>query len=322
MRFPQPVTIDQIVEFIGRPVIRKGDYRGPVIGISELHSVEVGEVTFVDCDKYYDRVLNSLASVIIINKVVECVSDKVLLISDDPLMDFLTIVKHFKSYQPQHSNIHSSAIIGEGTVIEPLVFIGKNVKIGKNCIIHSNVSIYEDTEIGDRVEIHSNSTIGGDACYFQKREDRWIKLTSCGSTYIGNDVEVGCNCCIDRGVTGVTYIGEGTKFDNLVQVGHDTHVGKRVLLGAQCGIAGCTYIDDDCKIWAKSGVNKGLYIAKNTELYALSAIDKNVDQEGQVLFGVPADDVQKKWKELVYLRKLATLFDEVEALKKEIKSRN
>lgn len=322
MKFPQPISIDQIIQFIGHPMKTFGEYDGLVNGINELHSVEKGEITFVDCEKYYHRVLQSPASVIIINKEVECPEDKILLVSEDPLQDYLSVVSHFKKYTAQQVMIHPSAEIGEGTVIEPMVFIGRNVKIGNHCIIHSNVSIYEDTTIGDNVIIHSNSTIGGDACYFQKRPDRWIKIESCGSTVIGNDVEVGCNCCIDKGVSGVTYIGDGTKFDNLVQVGHDTHIGKRVLLGAQSGIAGCTFIDDDCKIWAKACVNKDLYVAKNTELYAFSAIDKSIEEEGQTLFGVPAMDARKKWREMAYVRKISALFDEVSALKKEIESRS
>lgn len=323
MKFPQPITVEELVRIIGEPVTRMGDFAGPVVGLNELHSVECGEVTFVDCEKYYNRVLQSPASVIIINKAeMECPDNKTLLVSDDPLRDYLSVVRHFKKYEPQLVNIHPTAVIGEGTILEPFVFVGKNVKIGKNCIIHSNVSIYEDTTIGDNVIIHSNSTVGGDACYYQKRVDRWIKLESCGSTVIGNDVEIGCNCCIDKGVSGVTYIGDGTKFDNLVQIGHDTHIGKRVLLGAQSGIAGCTYIDDDCKIWAKACVNKDLYVAKNTVLYAFSAIDKSVEEEGQTLFGIPAEDAKKKWRELAYLRKLSTLVDDINELKKEIKSRN
>ena len=257
MTFQQSLTIDELIQLIGHPVTVKGDSTLKVTGINELHSIQKGNLTFVDHEKYYLRILQSEASAILINSAeVECPEGKVLLISDDPLRDYIAVVKHFTHFTPQTTPIHPSAVIGEGTIIQPLVFIGENVRIGKNCIIHSNVSIYADTVIGDNVVIHSNSTIGADACYFQKRPEGWLKLASCGDTYIGNDVEIGCNCCIDRGVSGTTYIGDGCIFDNLVQVGHDTHIGKRTLLGAQCGVAGCTYIDDDCKIWYKYSIKK------------------------------------------------------------------
>ena len=97
-------------------------------------------------------------------------------------------------------------------------------------------------------------------------------------------------------------------------------IGKRVLLGAQSGIAGCTYIDDDCKIWAKASVNKDLYVAKGTVLYALSALDKSIHEEGTTLFGVPAIDAQTKWKELIYVKKLPVLFQELNELKKKLET--
>lgn len=304
----QSLSLNELIRLIGHPVTIKGVQNPAVTGINELHSVRKGDLSFVDKDKYYARAAASDAAVVLINDdSVECPEGKTFLITDDPLRDYLAVVGHFTGFTPQETPIHPSAQIGEGTIIQPLVFIGENVKIGKNCVIHSNVSIYAGTVIGDNVVIHSNSTIGGDACYFQKRDDGWLKLTSCGDTYIGNNVEIGCNCCIDRGVSGTTYIGDGCIFDNLVQVGHDTHIGRRVLLGAQCGVAGCTYIDDDCKIWAKAAVNKDLYLAKGTVLLACSAVDKSVNSEGKTLFGMPAGDAVAKWREMAMVRKLPEL---------------
>jgi len=316
MKFLNKLTVNQIVELINAEVTVKGDRSVLISGINELHSVESGDLSFVDHPKYYDKVLNSKAIAVIINKDVEPPEGKTLFICNDPLQCYLNIVNHFVQFHPQNCAIHPSAKIGEGTIIQPNVFIGENVTIGKNCLIHANVSIYENTEIGDNVVIHSNTTIGGDACYFQKRETGWLKLTSCGSTKIEDDVEIGCNCCIDKGVSGVTFIGEGTKLDNLVQVGHDAHIGAHCFLGAQCGISGCTFIDDFCALWAKTGVNKGLYISKNTTLLAASAIDKSVLKEGEVLYGIPAEDARKKWKELAYIKKLPELFAEIEKNKK------
>ena len=317
------LSLDELLQLIGHPVTVKGDASVTVTGLNELHSVQKGDLSFADNSRYYGRALKSEATVILINsEETECPEGKTLLVTDDPLRDYLAVVEHFVHFTPQNTAIHPSAVIGEGTVIQPLVFIGENVRIGKNCVIHSNVSIYAGTVIGDNVVIHSNSTIGADACYFQKRPDGWLKLTSCGDTYIGNNVEIGCNCCIDRGVSGTTYIGDGTVFDNLVQVGHDTHIGKRVLLGSQCGIAGCTYIDDDCKIWAKAAVNKDLYIAKGTVLLACSAIDKDVKEENRTLFGMPATDATAKWREMVLIRKLPELFKAVEELKSALPNTN
>jgi len=316
MKFPGKLTVNQVIEIMKCDVSPKGNLHNMISGINEIHSVEEGDISFVDHQKYYDKVLNSKASAIIIDKDVEPPAGKTIFITQDPLQCYLNIVQHFVQFHPQNTTVHPSAKIGKDTVIQPNVFIGENVIIGDNCIIHANVSIYSNTEIGNNVIIHSNSTIGGDACYFQKRDTGWVKLTSCGSTKIEDDVEIGCNCCIDRGVSGVTFIGKGTKFDNQVQIGHDAHIGAHCFLGAQSGVSGCTFVDDFCSIWARAGVNKDIYMAKNTTLLAVSVLDKSVYEEGSVLFGAPAENARKKWKEMSYIRNLPELFEEIEKLKK------
>ena len=318
MKFTTPLTLDELLQIIGSKVIVKGERQIEITGVNEIHSVQPGELSFVDHPKYYEKVLNSAAKVVLINRDVELPEGKTLLISEDPLEDFLKVSRHFVKFKPQKEAINPNAKIGENTIIQPNVFIGDNVIIGKNCIIHSNVSIYSDTIIGDNVVIHSGSVIGGDACYYQKRPFGWKKLDSCGRTIIENDVEIGCNVTIDKGVSGDTFIGEGTKFDNIVQVGHDTHIGKRCLISSHCAIAGCTYIDDEFILWGKSCVNKDLYIAPKTTVLAFSALDKSITEPGTTLFGVPAGDVRVKWKEMAYTKRLPELFETIEILKKEI----
>ena len=318
MKLPSPITISELLDIIRADVTVKGDSSNVIYGINEIHSVNVGDLSFVDNEKYYDRVLRSNATVILIDKDAECPEGKTLLVTADPLKAYLTAVRHYISFHPQTEMIHPTAQIGEGTIIQPGTFVGENVVIGKNCLIHSNVSIYADSVIGDNVIIQSGCVIGADACYFPRRPDGWLKLDSCGRTVIGNDVELGCLVCIDRGVSGATTIGDGCKFDNFVQIGHDTIVGKRCLFGAQSAIAGCTVLGDECVIWAKSVVNKDLHIADRTIIYALSAVDKSVTEEGQTLFGMPAIEANKKWREMVYHRQLPNLFEEVKQLKQEI----
>lgn len=318
MIFKTPLKIDDILNIVQADIIVKGNKDVCIPGINEIHSVVQGDISFVDHPKYYERMLKSDVSVILIDKEIDFPEGKTLLITPDPLQAYLQIVNHFVTFHPQTIPIHPSAQIGEGTIIQPCAFVGENVVIGKNCLIHSNVSIYADTIIGDNVVIHSGSVIGADACYFQKRDDGWHKLVSCGRTIIGNDVEIGCCVAIDRGVSGDTFIGDGTKFDNLVQVGHDTYIGKRCLFGAQSAIAGCSHIEDECTIWAKAVVNKDLFVAKNTTLLALSGIDKDVLEENTVLFGAPAYDARKKWREMACSKMLPDLFEEFKKLKREV----
>ena len=320
MKFAKPLTLDELLQIIDSKIIIKGEQQIDITGINEIHSVQPGDLSFVDHPKYYEKVLNSAAKVILINRDENVPEGKTLLISEDPLEDFLKVARHFVKFKPQKEAINLNAVIGKNTVIQPNVFIGDNVIIGNNCIIHSNVSIYSDTIIGDNVIIHSGCVIGGDACYFQKRPSGWKKLDSCGRTIIENNVEIGCNVTIDKGVSGDTFIGEGTKFDNIVQVGHDTHIGKRCLISSHCAIAGCTYIDDEFILWGKSCVNKELYIAPRTTILALSALDKDVKEPGTTLFGQPAGDVRTKWKEMAYARRLPELFETIEKLKKELET--
>lgn len=318
MKFPSPITISELLQLLQTEVTVKGVTDNIIHGINELHSVEIGDLSFVDTPKYYERMLKSAATVILINQDTECPEGKTLLITADPLAAYLKVVKHYTHFHPQTMDIHPSAVIGEGTIIQPCTFIGENVVIGKNCIIHSNVSIYADTVIGDNVVIQSGCVIGADACYFQRRADGWLKLDSCGRTVIGNDVEIGCCTCIDRGVSGDTYIGNGCKFDNLVQIGHDTRIGERCLFGAQSAIAGCTILKDECVIWAKSVINKDLTIAARTTVLAISAVDKSITEPGTTVFGAPAYDARKKWREMAYSRQLPEMAEQLKQLQKEI----
>jgi len=318
MIFEKPLRAKEIAQIIGNDVKIAGDENASVTGINEIHMVVSGDVTFVDHPKYYTKALESNASFVIIDVMPENAYGKTLFLSSDPFRDYVKLVKHFRIFIPQDSFIHPDAKIGEGTILQPGVFVGRNVTIGKNCIIHSNVSIYDHTTIGDNVVIQANSVIGGEAFYFKRRDTHWDKLESCGSTVIGNDVEIGALCTIDKGVSGATVLGDGCKLDNHIQIGHDTVIGKNVLIGAHSAIAGVTIIEDDCTLWSKVAVNKDLVLGKGTVLLAMSAIDKSVEAGGKVLFGVPAIEVRRKWKEIAALRVLPEALEDLEKIKEKV----
>lgn len=199
MKFPKPHTLKQIANLIDCDYI--GDDNFPVLGMNEIHVVTPGDIVFVDHPKYYDKALESDATIVLINKEVDCPEGKALLISDDPFRDFNTIAEHFKPFRSSDSNISDSAKIGENTIIQPNCFIGNNVVIGANCTIHSNVSIYDDVVIGNNVTIHAGTVLGSNAFYYKKRPEGFDRLISSGRVVIEDNVDLGALCTIDRGVT-------------------------------------------------------------------------------------------------------------------------
>ncbi len=305
MKFLSSISLREIADIIGATFCFDESF--PVSGMNEIHMVSSGDLTFVDHPKYYDKALSSKASVIIINQKMECPEGKALLFHDDPFAAYTLLARKYRPFVASTSAISPSAIVGGGTVIQPGAFIGNHVEIGKNCIIHANVSINDYCIIGDNVVIHSNSVLGADAYYFQRKPEGYRKLESCGRVIIHDNVEIGALCSIDRGVSGDTVIGKGTKFDNHVQVGHDTQIGSNCLIGSHTAIAGVTRIEDDVTIWAKVAVNKDLVIGKGAIILATSAIDKSLPG-GITYFGSPAIEARKKWKELVMLRKLPDMY--------------
>jgi UDP-3-O-[3-hydroxymyristoyl] glucosamine N-acyltransferase len=301
MKFTQVQSLRGIASLLKCEFV--GDINFQILGMNEIHVVEFGDIVFVDHPKYYDKALNSAATIILINKKVDCPEGKALLISDDPFRDFNILTKHFKPFQFSNVSISTSAKIGEGTVIQPNTFIGNNVSIGKNCMIHSSVSIYDHTIIGDNVIIHAGTIVGADAFYYKKREDGFDQLLSGGRVVIKDNVGIGALCTIDKGVTGDTTIGEGTKIDNQVHVGHDTVIGKKCLIASQTGIAGCVIIEDEVTIWGQVGTTSGITIGAKAVILGQTGVTKSVEG-GKSYFGTPIEESREKLKQLANIKKI------------------
>jgi len=301
MRFPQPYTLEQIATIINAKYVGASDF--PVLGMNEIHVVQAGDIVFVDHPKYYEKALHSKATIVLINKEVECPEGKALLISDDPFRDFNKLTDFFKPFQKATTLIAPSARIGENTVVQPGTFVGNNVVIGNNCRIHSNVSIYDDCVIGDNVTIHAGTVLGADAFYYKKRPEGFDKLKSGGRVVIEDNVDLGALCTIDRGVTGDTTIKKGTKIDNQVHIGHDTVVGEKCLIASQTGIAGCVVIENEVTIWGQVGMTSGITIGEKAVILAQSGISKSLEG-GQTYFGYPAGEAREKYKEMSALKQL------------------
>ena len=301
MKFKTVQTLQKIATLIDAKFVGDQDFK--ISGINEIHVVETGDIVFVDHPKYYGKALESAATTILINKEVECPEGKSLLISDDPFRDFNKITKHYNPFISSKESISASAIIGEGSIIQPNVFIGNYVTIGKNCIIHPNVTIYDNAVIGDNVVLHANTVLGADAFYYKNRPEGFDQLISGGRVIVKDNVHIGASCTIDRGVTGDTTIGDGTKIDNQVHVGHDTKIGKKCLIASQTGIAGCVIIEDGVTLWGQVGTNSGITIGKGAVILGQTGVTKSVPG-GKTYFGTPISESREKLKELAYLKRL------------------
>ena len=311
MKFKEPIAVTEIAAFIGAEL--EGDDTLMATGINEIHKVEPGDISFVDFAKYYDACLRSAATIIIINKKVACPPGKVLLISDDPFSAYVKLVKRFRPFEPATNPISDSAVIGEGTVIQPNVFVGNHVTIGTNCIIHPNVTIYDNSIIGNNVIIHAGTVIGADAFYFKKRADREVmydKMESCGRVIIEDDVEIGAGCTIDKGVSGDTIIGRGTKFDNMIHIGHGTVIGRNCLFAGQVGVGGKAHIEDNVILWGQVGVSKDLTIGKGAIVLAQSGVPSSLEG-GKVYFGSPVEDAKVKMKEINWIKRIPEIWQKL-----------
>lgn len=311
MKFQIPQNLEDVARIINCDYV--GDAHFQVLGMNEIHVVTAGDIVFVDHPKYYDKALQSAATIILINKEVVCPIGKALLISDDPFRDFNKLTQHFRPFEPARAVIADSAKIGTHTVIQPNTFIGNNVIIGDDCVIHSNVCIYDNTVIGNNVTIHSGTVLGSDAFYYKNRPEKFDKLLSGGKVIIEDNVDIGALCTIDKGVSAATTIGEGTKLDNQVHVGHDTVIGKRCLIASQVGIAGCVVVEDFVTIWGQVGITSGVTIGEKAVISAQSGVSKSLDGH-KSYFGTPADDFRKKYKELASIRLIPDIIDKLDKL--------
>jgi UDP-3-O-[3-hydroxymyristoyl] glucosamine N-acyltransferase len=311
MQFPSPVTMQWLANLINAKVVGNGN--ALATGINEIHKVEDGDLVFVDHPKYYDKCINSVASCIIINAEVNFPPHKTLLITENPFEAYCKIVQYFKPFEPALKNISNAAIIGEGTFIYPTAFVGNHVSIGKNCIIHPQVTIMDYCTIGDNVIIQAGTVIGSDAFYYNSKKDRlnWYKkMPSCGQVIIEDNVEIGAGCTIDRGVTHNTIIGSGTKFDNLIHIGHDTQVGSNCLFAANVVVGGCVTIKNGVTIWGGAIVNKTLTIGENAVILGRTGVSSSIEGN-KTYWGTPAQDASIIKREMVWIKRIPQLWEKV-----------
>ncbi|MCK4739270.1 MAG: UDP-3-O-(3-hydroxymyristoyl)glucosamine N-acyltransferase [Deltaproteobacteria bacterium] len=309
---PASFTLKDLSSLVRGTVV--GDGEMIITGAAGIEEAKVGEVTFLSNRRYFKFLKETKASAVIISKGLETkpeVEGLNLCVTKDPYLAYALILD--KLYPAKHpapgiasnasvdkdssigSGVHIGAFvvieagvkIGDNTVIYPNTYIGKDSVIGSNSLIYPNVTIRERITIGSGVTIHPGTTIGGDGFGYANDGNTKIKVPQIGTVTIGDDVELGSNVTIDRGTTGATFIGRGTKIDNLVQIGHNARIGEDCVIVAQTGIAGSATIGDRVTIAGQSAVVGHIAIADDSVIGGKSAVTNDIKDRG-VYTGYPA----------------------------------
>lgn len=301
MKFPEPIPVKQIAERFNLEII--GDADLIATGINEIHKVEPGDITFSDVRKYFKKSIHSAATIILLNEPADCPEGKVLLVGENPFVVYNQLISEHRPIIAKSSLIHESAIIHPSAIIEPNVVVGPHVRIGKYTHIMANCTIEEYSIIGDHVTIQPGSVIGSDAFYYKRGKEGHTKWRSGGRVIIEDHVEVGALNTINKGVSGDTIIGEGSKFDCQVHIGHGAVIGKHCLIAAQVAIGGKSSLGDRSVLYGQVGVTHDVHIGPDATVLAKSVVTKNVEG-GKTYNGVPVVEATLRNRQIIALRKL------------------
>jgi UDP-3-O-[3-hydroxymyristoyl] glucosamine N-acyltransferase len=302
MQFPNPIPVKALAERYGATLL--GDDRLFATGINEIHKVVAGDIAFSDVKKYFDKTLQSAATVILLNEPTECPPGKVILLVENPFEVYNDLIKQYRPFEPLQTPRHEGAKVHPTAILEPGVVLANHVEIGAHTYIQANTVVHEHTFIGERVVIGANAIIGTDAFYFKKHSDGTMEpWRSGGRVIIHDDVHIGPGCTISKGVSGDTIVGKGSKLDAQVHLGHGVVVGENCLFAAQVGIGGKTIVEDNVVLYGQVGIAQALHIGKGAVVLAKSGVSKSLPG-GKAYFGIPAEEVREKYRELAALRQL------------------
>jgi UDP-3-O-[3-hydroxymyristoyl] glucosamine N-acyltransferase len=335
------MRVRELAEWLGAPF--EGDGEKEIAGAAPLETAGASQVSFVGNRRACRAAESSAAGCLIVPLDLAGLGGRTLIRAADPRIAFARAVSLLHPPPPVVAGVHPTAAvapdawigagaavgamavvgagsrIGAGSAIGAGCVIGRRVAIGESSRLYANVTVYDDVDIGARAILHSGCVIGADGFGFVMAGDRYRKFPQIGRVWIGDDVEIGANSCVDRAALGVTWIGDGVKLDNLVHVAHNCRIGRHVVVAAQTGFSGGVVVEDYAVIGGQVGVGDKARIESRAVLGSGSGVlTSKIVRAGQVMWGTPARPLKEYLETLANLSHLPEMRAELRALKKRL----
>jgi UDP-3-O-[3-hydroxymyristoyl] glucosamine N-acyltransferase len=313
-----------------------------VKAVNTIEGAGQGEITFLANPKYLSTMAETKASAVIVDEKVEVPAPLSAVRCDDPYAAVTVAIIYIHGHRrhPQwgisdKATIHPTAkigpganiaeyvsiaadvTIGENCTIYPGCYVGERAKLGHDCVLFPNVVVYDQCELGDRVTIHAGSVVGQDGLGYAPIEDGWLKIPQVGRAVLGDDVEIGANCAVDRATLGETRIASGTKFGNVVVIGHGTKVGEDCLFVGLVGVAGSATIERHVTLAGQVGVVGHVTVGHDVRVGAQSGVHGNIRPGSEVL-GSPARPIRSVQRAAAAVQKLPETIKRIKELEKEV----
>ncbi len=339
------LTLSELSEFLaaqGFPCEIEGDPSTTVGSVATLEDAGEGQISFLSNPKYEKDLATTRASAVLVRPDVTCPAALNLLRTADPYAAVTATIVRLHGYREhpawgrsERAFIHRTASLGKNAnvapgahldadvrigndaTIYPGVYVARGVRIGSGVTLHPNVVIYEGCVLGDRVTIHANSVIGEDGLGYAPVREKWVKIPQIGNVVIGDDVEIGAGCTIDRATLGHTAIGSGTKFSNLIAIGHGTKIGEDCLFVAQVGLAGSVMVGRHVTMAGQAGVVGHITIGDNATVGAKAGVTNSVDP-GVTVLGQPAVPINDCKRQMAVVQQLPELRNTIRRLQREL----
>ncbi|WP_394789352.1 UDP-3-O-(3-hydroxymyristoyl)glucosamine N-acyltransferase [Rhodoferax sp.] len=320
------LRLGAIVEALGGTL--HGDAALAVTGVAPLETATASQLAFLSNPKYQQQLANSKAACVIVGPAMRDVAQArgACIVADAPYLYFAKVTQLWKRQRAAASGpaIHPSAVVDPSAEVHPSARIGplcvveRGARIGADTVLKSRVTLGEDCSIGERCLLHAGVVIGADGFGFAPNAGVWEKIEQLGAVRIGNDVEIGANTCIDRGALDDTVIEDGVKLDNLIQIGHNVHVGPHTAMAGCVGVAGSARIGAHCTLGGGAIVLGHLTLADHVNISAATVVTRSISKPGHYTGMFPIDDNAKWEKNAASLKQLHSLRDRLKAVEKTL----